>query len=215
MKIAVLTSARTGSTSLYRLIDRHIKSLGFTCVSEPFNNEWRGNDGLKTYDVDFFERLDNVFTKTFVSKNQIPKSFESNEQGYWDWFLNYFDKIILLDRKDKRLQGESLVYHQMKNDIKSWQNKQYYDLSNISDEQMDSTINHLIKESEIIHSYTNFGYPIFYFEDLYINKDKSKVLEIFDYIGLTLNNTIYNEVVVSDIYKIRLDVGEGRFKSII
>lgn len=215
MKIAILTSARTGSTSLYRLIEKHIRNLKFICVSEPFNNEWRSVDGLKTYDIDFFENLDNVFIKTFVSPNQTPNSFKDDRNSYWNWFFNYFDKVILLDRNNKDLQSESLAYHLSKNNSKTWQNKQYYDLSNISSEQIESTKLHLIKESEIIHSYTKLGYPIFYFEDLYINKNKNKILEIFEYIDLKLNDNIYNEIVVSDIYKIRLDANENKFKSLI
>ncbi len=45
---------------------------------------------------------------------------------------------------------------------------------------------------------------MFYFEDIFIKKDKKKIIEIFDYINIELNNFIYNEVVMSDVYKVRL-----------
>lgn len=215
MRIAILTSARTGSTSLYRLIERHLQRLHYTCVSEPFNQEWRDIDGLKTYDIDFFEDLDNVFVKTFVSKNQTPKSFKNDIEAYWKWFFSYFDKIILLDRLDKTLQSESLAYHMSKNNSKSWQNKQYYDLSILSEDQLKNTHNHLINESKIIHSYVNDGYPIFYFEDLYIDKNKDKMIELFNYINLDLNDKFYEQIVVSELYKIRLNRGESKFRGLI
>lgn len=215
MRIAILTSARTGSTSTFRLIEKHIVVNGYKCISEPFNHHWRDKVGLTTYDIPFFEKEKNVFIKTFVSKNQTPKFFEENYENYWNWFFKYFDKVILLDRKDKILQSESLAYHIYKDAHLTWQSKQYYDLSNISLKTLEDTKLHLEIESNIIHSHMDKGYPLFYFEDIYIQKDKAKVIEMFNYIGLELNDSFYEEVVLSDTYKLRLNAGESRFKTLI
>lgn len=215
MRIAILTSARTGSTTLYHLIEEHLIKKNYTCISEPFNIEWREKINIQTYDVDFFENKENVFIKTFVSKNQKPISLLDNDASYWNWFFNYFEKVILLDRMDKHLQSESLTYHLKANDIHSWQKKQVYDLSNITSDEIEHNKNVLLSESNLIHSFVKHGYPICYYEDIYLDKDKSKISYVFDYIGIELIDTLYEKYINSDVYKIRLNVGEGRFKSLI
>ena len=133
MRIAVLTNARSGSTSLYNLIESHLINKKYLCVAEPFNFHWRDREGYNNYDVDFFEiQSKNVFIKTFVSKFQIPQAYNDNQNEYWIWFFSYFDKVIILDRRDKILQSESLAYHIKQNNIRAWHKKQHYDLSNIS-----------------------------------------------------------------------------------
>lgn len=214
MRIAILTSARTGSTSLFHLIEGHLNVGGYTCVSEPFNNFWRDEINLPTYDVDFFEDKKNIFIKTFVSKTQKPKSLLDNENKYWDWFFNYFDKIILLDRLDKDLQSESLTYHIKSNDIHSWQKRQFYDLSNITKEELDDSKLVLLNESKMIHEFSKKGYPLYYFEDIFVKKDKSVIENLFNYIDVKLKDSLYNQFVESDVNKIRLGTG-SKFKGLI
>ena len=215
MRIAILTSARSGSTSLYHLIEAHLNKKNHICVSEPFNNYWRDKINIQTYDVDFFENKENIFIKTFVSKTQKPKSLLDNEVGYWDWFFDYFEKIILLDRLDKDLQSESLTYHMKVDDIHSWQKKQEYDLSITTSEEINNSKNALINESNMLHNFSKKGYPLYYFEDIFIKKDKSKIDNIFEYLNIDLNELIYNEYVISDAFRIRLNENESKFKSII
>lgn len=215
MRIAILTSARSGSTSLFHLIDEHLMSQKYLSVSEPFNGYWRGPAGLNTYDIDFFEDKNSVFIKTFVSKLQRPKTFWGNEDGYWDWFFNYFDKIIILDRINKDLQSESLTYHMKKGDLSSWQKKQFYNLSNLKKEDIEDSKNILIEDSEKMHSFTKKGFPIFYFEDIFIKKDRTKIEELFDYLDLRLNEVAYEKYVLSDTFKIRLKEGENKFRGLI
>lgn len=206
MKIAILGSARTGSTSLYLLIENHLRLLPerYMCISEPFNYDWRNRENLETYDINFFENKKNVFIKTFVTMIPPLQISQTNYNGYWDWFFNYFDKIILLDRKNKKLQSESYLYHSKKNNQFSWHQKQFYNLDNIKPEELSEIKQNFINESEIIKSHADNGFPLFYFEDIYVNKNKNKVLELFDYIGIKLNNEFYDEFVLSDVYRVRL-----------
>lgn len=215
MRIAILTSARSGSTSLYHLIEKHLAPQKYVCVSEPFNNFWRDKIDLPTYDTDFFDNKDNVFIKTFVSKNQKPKSLEDNEDEYWKWFFSYFDKVILLNRLDKDSQSESLTFHLKANDIHSWQKRQFYDLSNISKEEIENSKQVLIGESEMLYKFSKMGYPMFYFEDMFVKKDKSVVEDMFNYIGVDLDNKLYEWFVKSDLYQVRVGSGEERFKGLI
>jgi hypothetical protein len=133
----------------------------------------------------------NVFIKTFV--NQIPIDIVNENKEYYNWFISYFDKIILLDRKDKQSQSESLKYHEKQKNPKNWHTKQYYDLSNITTNEIETTKNKLINEAEILYKLNNIGYPIFYYEDIFVKKDKNKIKEIFNYIGLLLDDTLYEK----------------------
>lgn len=213
MRIAILTSARTGSTSLFYFIKNHLPKT-YTSIPEPFNNDWRTYYSFNKYDVTFFENQSNLLIKTFVSTDQIPLEFTDNYKDYWEWFMGYFDKIILLDRKDKNLQSESLAYLVNKKDFYSWQKKQFYDLNIITKEQIEDVKLRLENESKFIHSFTT-KYPIYYFEDIYIKKDKKVIKSILDYLGLEMDDLIYNMFIESDNQRIRLTEDESKIKKII
>ncbi len=214
MRISILTSARSGSTSLYHLIEQSLNLTKYTCISEPFNAHWRTPSRLKIYETDFFEDKKDVFIKTFVSKLQRPEKYLNDEEGYWDWFFNYFDKVIILDRKNKDLQSESLTYH-MKKDLHDWHKREFYDMSNITKEEIEKSKKILIDDSEKMHLFAKKGYPLFYFEDLFIDKDKSKMIDIFDYIGVDLIDKKYERFVLSDVNRVRLNEGETPYKHLI
>jgi hypothetical protein len=206
MKIALLTTARTGSTSLFYLLKSHLEKDNYICVSEPFNDKWREYMRHKKYMQSDFINENNVFIKTFV--NQIPIDILNENEKYWNWFITYFDKIILLDRRDKQLQSESLKYHEKQKNPTNWHTKQYYDLSNITEEEINVTKNKLIDDVVLLYKLNNIGYPIFYYEDIFVKKDKNKIKEIFNYIGLLLDDTLYEKHIKSDNGKIRLSKEE-------
>jgi hypothetical protein len=215
MRSAILASARSGSTSLYHLIEAHLIKFKYNCCSEPFNNYWRDKIKIQTYDIDYFENKQDVFIKTFVSRAQKPKSLLYDEMAYWDWFFGYFEKIIILDRLDKDLQSESLAYHMKLDNIHSWQKKQSYDLSITTLEEINNSKDILLNESNMLHKFSEKGYPLYYFEDIFIKKDKSKIDDIFKYLNIDLNESMYNDYVISDTFRIRLNENESKFKSII
>jgi hypothetical protein len=102
-----------------------------------------------------------------------------------------------------------------KDNILSWQSRQFYDLSNIEQNEIDNSRSILINESNLLHSFSRKGYPIYYYEDIYLKKDKSKIDDMFKYLDIDLNEAIYNNYVVSDAFRIRLSENEVMFKSII
>ena len=67
----------------------------------------------------------------------------------------------------------------------------------------------------MMHYFANKGYPLFYFEDLFIEKNREKAEKLFEYLELPLIEKDYEEFIKSDTYKIRLTKEEARFKSII
>lgn len=203
MKIALLTSPRTGSTALYDLILKHLDFNSYTLESEPFNYVWRTDSGLEQLDINFFADKTNVFIKTFVGERQIPLTFSNNPKYYWNWFFMYFDKIILLDRTDKLLQSESLLHLSGLNNIQECHKKQYYNYTKIPKHAVEDLIIELSVESEKLFEYSQIGFPLFYYEDIFINKSKRKVVEMFEYIGITLNDSLYKKYILSSELKVR------------
>jgi hypothetical protein len=206
MKIALLTTARTGSTSLFYLLKSHLEKDKYSCITEPFNDKWREYMGHKKYTQSYFINETNIFIKTFT--NQIPTDIVDKNEKYWKWFTDYFDKIILLDRKDKQLQSESLKYHEKQKNPSNWHTKQYYDLSNITTNEIEITKSKLINEADILYKFNSIGYPLFYYEDIFINKDINKIKEMFNYIDLKLDDVLYEKHIKSDNGRIRLTKDE-------
>lgn len=214
MRIAILTSARSGSTSLFRLIEEHLDSSNYVLISEPFNNHYWKVTG-KSFDYTYFENKNNVLIKTFIGNSQIPKSFTNNVNKYWDWFFQYFEKIIILDRQNKQLQSESLVYHLKKKYLKNWHQKDYYDLTDIKPEDIKKTKKILIGDSEKMHLISKRGYPIFYYEDIFIKKNKKIINDLFNYIEVALSEAMYQKYVFNDTFKVRLNEKPNYIKSLI
>lgn len=216
MRIAILTSARTGSTSLFHLIESHLNpNKNYVSISEPFNNYWRDKMNLKTYSTKYFEEKSDIFIKTFVSKLQIPNEFNGDYEKYWNWFFITFDKVILLDRRNKTLQSESLTYHMKKDNLTSWQKRQFYDLSNITKEEIQSSYDVLLNESKILNELSERGYPIYYYEDIYIDKNKKLIEDIFEYIGIELKTQLYDKEILFDNNKIRITEQEIKNRNLI
>ena len=112
MRIAILCNGRSGSTSTFYYLKcclaRERKKYDY--LFEPFNyiNPDR-EDKIKT--IDNFVNKKNVLIKTFIDSHNYPYDSFKKVEDYWEWFYSFFDKIIVLERKNKRLQAESLVYH--------------------------------------------------------------------------------------------------------
>lgn len=215
MKIAILTSERTGSTTLFHMIREHLVTNSYLCHIEPFNQFLNKNIGRVVYDTEFYKNKNKIFIKTFLSPIHRPKDFLEKENEYWVWFFNYFDKIILLDRKDKTLQSESFTFHSIKSGVTGWHKRQFYDLSNINQEFIDRIKYTFFEESEKLHEISKKGYPIFYFEDIYIERKKSVIQNMFEYIGIELNDQIYTKHVFSDGNRVRLKDGEPPYSYLI
>ena len=215
MRIAILTSERTGSTTLFHLIREHIEPSGYLCHIEPFNQYLHEKLNRNGYESDFYEDKNNVFIKTFLSDVHRPTNLIGNDEEYWDWFFKYFEKIIILDRKNKILQSESFTYHAIKGKIGGWHKRQYYDLNDIEDGHIEHRKNIFNEESKKLHEISEMGYPIIYFEDIYMNRDKTVLKNVLEYIGVNLNDDLYKSYILSDSFRVRLNKGESPFTGLI
>lgn len=215
MRIAILTSERTGSTTLFNMIRDHLERNNYLCHIEPFNQFLNEKIGRTVYDTNFYKDKSNIFIKTFLNDIHRPKDFIKKDNDYWDWFFGYFEKVILLDRKNKFLQGESFAFHSVKSGMTGWHKRQYYDLSGVNKEFLDGAIYNFTQESERLHEISKIGYPIFYFEDIYIERNKSVVEDMFQYIKVDLDHQIYTKHIFSDNNRVRLKNGESPFTTLI
>lgn len=213
MRIAILASERTGSTTLYNFLKNHLINSQYHCHCEPFNSVLKDKINRKVYPIEFYNDKNNVLIKTFLNNLHIPPNTIVSD--YWEWFFNYFEKIILLDRRDKNLQSESFSYHESNNDVLSWQRKQFYDMSKIDKLNIENRKKIFTEESKILFEYSKKGYPLFYYEDIFLNKDMSVIKSMVDYINLPLNNDHYKNFILLDTYKVRLSECESKFNSLI
>ena len=114
MKICILASGRCGSSSLFECIDKHLPKFYYS-ISEPFHRLQKIKD-LEEFFLNMGKE-ENVFIKTLLGQE-----FENSIVNI-DWFYNTFNKIILLDRRDQKLQAESMAYHLHLNDDLVWHKK--------------------------------------------------------------------------------------------
>lgn len=210
MKIAIVCNGRSGSTSLTYFINCVLQSQKkfFSLFFEPFNY---GNldKEIKLKTIDSIVSQKNVLLKTFIDRDNYPyESFNSNED-YWVWFYNYFDKVIVLEREDKRKQSESLVYHlkisKGKTVTPHWHKQKYYDLDENDENTIDALSKHLESESKFLKDISKKGYPLFTYEDLFVKKDDNTIKRLLDYLELGYNQMCVDKWINSPYKKVRLD----------
>ncbi len=197
MKICVVANPRTGSSSLFGLIMAHLPKT-YHCVSEPFNVKHMKYISDDRNHIEIFENSDNVFFKNICY--QYPTKYESKELWY-EWLFSNFDKIVLLDRKNRVEQSESFVYHETKNNL-NWNIHSYYDLSNIEKSKIDDRIQLLEKDGQFLLENSN-RFPLFYYEDLYVDKNMEKINELFNYLNIEPIQEYMDFFIFSDARKVR------------
>lgn len=212
MKICILASGRCGSTSLFNCIDKHLPKYYYS-IYEPFHR-LKETSELDDFFLDMSKK-ENVFIKTLIGQGSERFGIDNDEAVYdgivnigkfIDWVYNTFNKIILLDRRDQKLQVESMAYHLHLNDDLSWHKKKYYEINKISPA--------LLKQAEkaLEHTKKNLAFfgldhkiKTYYYEDIFVDKNMDIINEIFDYIGIEPNKEMIETYILSEEYKVRLD----------
>lgn len=213
MKICIFATPRSGSTSLVKLINSHLKIENYKMFIEPFNSF--NNDGYKSLGYNFNTLLpllnyDNLLIKNcfFANGDEYPKDTFENVNQYIDWCISYFDKIIILDRRDKVLQSESFAVNEtaMRERGTNWHTPKFYDIEKIDPSYVERMVKLYNDSSEFLHKMSiKHNFPLYYYEDIYVNNDDS-VLKMFEYIGIDLKDEHYNEYILSPERKVRIDI---------
>jgi hypothetical protein len=212
MKILILGTPRSGSTSLVKFIDSHIKLSNYQMFIEPFNQKLYPN---KEYDIDrdtilYFTKYNNILVKSLflLEHEEYPIKSFNNIYEYLDWCYSYFDKIIILDRKDKLAQSESFAVNEtsMRERGVGWHTPKIYDVDKIEPSYIKTMIDRYTKSSEILHSISSKQkFPMFYYEDIFLEKSRKHIEELFRYLDMEMVESNYMEWILSPYRRVRID----------
>jgi hypothetical protein len=179
------------------------------CFLEPFNPQWTlyyNNQGIDFNYIDPFVQYDRVLCKTIYGYSQYPvRSFGLLEKAFTEWMSTYFDKVVVLDRRDKQAQAESLIVNQ-DSDL-DWHEPKIYNVSKISGKRLEDQINYIIQTSEAMRQVAeDKSWPVFYYEDLYVDHNMDEINRMFDYIGIVMDEAKVYDFIISDKRRVRIDL---------
>jgi hypothetical protein len=218
MKILLLATPRSGSTSLVKFIDSHINLLNHKMIIEPFNRIIHPNNKrIDTIQCD--NESDSILIKNLflLENDEYPIESFNDVYGYLDWCYSYFDKVIILDRKDKIAQSESFVINETmyrENKI-DWHTQKIYDLDRIDKVFLDTMINKYIESSKILFEISKSqNLPIFYYEDIFLEHNINVVKNLLEYLDMDLILENYNEFILSPYRRVRVSLNNFEKKMI-
>ncbi len=211
MKILLLGTPRSGSTSLVRLIDSHISVFNYKMFIEPFNS-------ILDTSIDSINPLlkyENILVKNLflIGNDEYPKDSFKDIFEYLNWCYSFFDKIIILDRKDKVAQSESFTVNETMWREKGldWHTPKIYDMDKIEPSYLKTMFDRYTESSEILYNISKqYDFPIFYFEDIFLNKSRKHIELLFSYLDMELNELNYTEYILSPIRKVRINKTEQK-----
>ena len=154
MKVLLITLPRTGSTSLLKKISEEQK---LNSISEPFNDVNGNLEKYKDYD---WKNTNDICVKTHINHKNITFYLE---------FVKFFDKVILLSRKDLMACAESLSY------ANHYQNftEKYEWIKTPNFNNNIKLVKEFNKELKKLSKLTNI--KILYYEDLFNLKSEDKL----------------------------------------
>jgi hypothetical protein len=212
MKILILGTPRSGSTSLVKFIDSHIKLSNYQMFIEPFNRFLYPN---KEYDEDrdtilYVTKYNNVLVKSLflLEHEEYPIKSFNDIYEYLNWCYSYFDKIIILDRKDKLAQSESFAVNEtsMRERGIGWHTPKIYDVDKIEPSYIKTMIDRYTESSEILHTISSKQkFPMFYYEDIFLEKSRKHIEELFSYLDMEMDESNYMEWILSPYRRVRID----------
>jgi hypothetical protein len=218
MKILLLATPRSGSTSLVKFINSHINLSNYKMVIEPFNQIIHPNN-KRINAIQCDNESDSILIKNLflVENNEYPIESFNNVYEYFDWCYSYFDKIIILDRKDKIAQSESFVVNETiwRESGIDWHTQKIYDLVKMDKVFLDTMISRYIESSKILFEISKSqNLPIFYYEDIFLEHDINVVKNLLEYLEMDLILENYNEFILSPYRRVRVSLNNFEKKMI-
>lgn len=200
MKICILSTGRAGSTSLYNLIKNHLGNEYYS-ITEPFNDKIKRVKETDPNQLEVIINKSHVLIKTITTQKPEGKT----DEFICNWIFNFFDKVILLDRDDITEQAESFAYL-IHTDNRLWHTKQVYKMSLVPKEFVDEWKEMLLNNKMIISALSKkYNKRVYYYEDIFVNKNKETLNEIFNYLELDLKEDLVNQWILSEEKKVRLN----------
>lgn len=153
----------------------------YTCLNEPFFRYQTGHE------MNLIENYPNVLVKELLNHTVNNKVFP------YDWMYQTFDRVIVMERRNKWEQAESHAAHSYRGcNFKTWHNRKEYDLTNIPTEYIKA----LADQSEDLMKHHRGN--IYYYEDVFMEHNLDLLMEIMNYVGISevpkkvLNDYFYN-----------------------
>jgi hypothetical protein len=164
-----------------------VKHDGKTTPIEPNQNWWLGEQSGKQ---GFYKDGDEV---DFEVIPYIPKDLEHlSIEEFYEKLLKDFDKVIFLDRLNTNDLCISLTTAHITDNFHLAHGKNINVVSYENGIPLSNSLTHILEKKEQIVSISNkFNIPIYYYEDLYSNKETMKNF-IENVIGLNFNNIEYD-----------------------
>lgn len=207
MKILILGTPRSGSTSLVKLIDSHINLPNYKMVIEPFNKSLYFN-GKHT--IESLLEYENILVKNLflIGNDEYAENSFIDVYEYFNWCYSYFDKIVILDRKDKIAQSESFVINETmwRERGVDWHTQKIYNIETIEPMYLKTMVDRYTESSQILYNISKEeNLPLFYYEDIFLEKSRKHIEELFGYLDMELNESNYEEYIVSPYRRVRID----------
>ena len=194
MKILIIASPRSGSTTLFNALYKSLDNYKGFC--EPFNskseslgdpiNEYSLNyDNLivKLLSIDFrhlqnfqIELIGNLYAHNYIDIESIKDFYLPIVKNY----TSFFDKIVFLTRENQQEASQSFSY--------SATTGEYHKKYNYDNEYFDFRSKNIIKNhSKMVEYFSkSLNIPLFFYEDLF-NNTKS-LLDFLDYYQFPIKN---------------------------
>lgn len=197
MRICILANPRTGSTSVYGLIKDHLP-YSYHCVSEPYNIEYMASISDTTNHHVEIQNKSEVLLKHIIY--QTPPNY--NVDSWLGWISTHFDKVILLDRKNRVEQAESFEFHSSKN-LRNWHIRRVYRMDEVDPLRIENRIKSLESDAKLLTKYFN-NYPMFYYEDIFVEKNREVINLLFQYLNIEPNEKFIQHHIISNTKKVRI-----------
>jgi hypothetical protein len=210
--MALYCVPRSGSSSLFSCITEHLDKT-YVSIWEPFNI---AHENMKKENpLEIFNYIDRTNgDKNMFLKLMIGQKKHDTSQLAWDSFIfTKIPKILFLIREDKKAATESLLFHQTIKET-NYHSKKYYDLSLINNVEMEIRTAGYEFHEKIAKIYNkNYGYPIFTYEEIFVDKNMDRIYEIFEYFEIKPNDDLIKKYIISDEFKVKLGNIEDKPKN--
>jgi LPS sulfotransferase NodH len=212
MKILILATPRSGSTSLVKFVDSHLKLENYKMFIEPYN-DLNYKDYFDEFDCETTEPLlkyENILVKNLLlaGYDEYPTKTFTSVHDYFKWCGVFFDKILILDRKDKIAQSESFVINETMSRERgiSWHTPKIYDLDKLNQSYLKKMIDRYNESSKILNDLSKSqNIPIFYYEDIFLEHNMDVIKNLLEYLGMELLLDKYNEFILSPDRRVRIE----------
>lgn len=178
--ISILCTSRSGSTNLSNFIS---KSLDLPLVVSPFRGNTKSLSDLepnKVYKL-MIQQKPEIYEDLYVyGKEVIEKS----------------DRVVLLDRKDKMEQSESLAFRIGKygHDHTYYHKKEPY--NDIDYELVMECYEHYSTHTMVINRLSKeYNIPVWLYEDVFFNKQSLR--KLCDYMSVDIEDDLYHQYMTS------------------